>query len=63
MMGHSLKKIRGREIYGDETNLKLRALYAEMVSLPTETWHPRPHAEILAEIERLLIEDGFRVAR
>lgn len=62
MMGHSLKKIRGREVYGDETSLKLRALFAEMVSLPTATWKPRPHAELRQEIEKLLLEEGFRVA-
>jgi integrase len=62
MMGHSLKKIRGREVYGDETSLKLRALFAEMVSLPTDTWKPRPHAELRAEIAKLLVEEGFRVA-
>ncbi|MCZ8151936.1 MAG: hypothetical protein O9292_06055 [Rhodobacteraceae bacterium] len=62
MMGHSLKKIRGREVYGDETSLRLRALFAEMVALPTETWKPRPHSELRAEIEKLLREEGFRVA-
>lgn len=62
MMGHSLKKIRGREVYGDETSLRLRALFAEMVALPTETWKPRPHSELRAEIEKLLVEEGFRVA-
>lgn len=62
MMGHSMRKVRGREFYGDETNLTLRALYAEMIAFPTEKWTPRSHEEIRAEIEKLLTDEGFRVS-
>lgn len=60
MMGHSLKKIRGREIYGDETSLKVRALYAEMVALPYGDWKPRTHEELKSELDKIFKEEGFR---
>lgn len=61
MMGHSMRKLRGREFYGDETSLALRALYAEMVAFPTESWKPRTTSEIKAQIDQLLRDEGFRV--
>lgn len=61
MMGHSMKKIRGREVYGDETSLKIRALFAEMISFPTPYWKPRRPTEIFQIVDDLLIEEGFRV--
>lgn len=60
LMGHSLRQLRGREVYGDETELRIRALYLELIAFPTDDWVPRSHAEIHAEIERVLNEEGFR---
>ena len=61
MMGHSLKRIRGREVYGDEAALELKALYAEMVAFETQNWLPRSHAELQKEIDMFLTAQGFRV--
>lgn len=61
LMGHSIGKIRGRPVYGSEPDLRLRALYQEMVSFPTEKWEPRPIAVLRTEIDRLGEELGFRV--
>ena len=47
-MGHSLHRIRGREVYGDETNLRIRALNAEMIAFPTTSWLPRPYSKVAA---------------
>ncbi|MEZ5767184.1 MAG: DUF6538 domain-containing protein [Paracoccaceae bacterium] len=60
LMGHSLKKIRGREVYGDKTDLQLRALFTEMVAFPTDTWNPRPKKVLRAEIDRILEEEGYK---
>lgn len=60
LMGHSLRTLRGRPVYGAGTELRLRALLAEMVVFPTPTWRPRSHAELNAEIDRLLAKAGFR---
>ncbi|GGL82290.1 DUF6538 domain-containing protein [Pseudooceanicola nanhaiensis] len=61
LMGHSLKRIRGREVYGDETELKLRALFAEMIAFPTQTWAPRSFQTLNQEISRILEEEGFKL--
>ncbi len=61
LMGHSLRQLRGREVYGDETKLRIRALYLELIAFPTDGWAPRSHSEIHAEIDRLLEEEGFRI--
>lgn len=63
LMGHSLKKIRGRPVYGDETELQIRALYTEMIAFPTPSWTPRPHLTLIAEVERILDEEGFKLPR
>ena len=60
LMGHSLKSLRNRPVYGAEMELRLRALLAEKVVFPTDTWAPRSHEEIDAEINSLLEEQGFR---
>jgi integrase len=59
MMGHSLKRLRGREVYGDATALELRSFYAEMVAFSTTAWSPRPKEEIEDEIRRFLADQGF----
>ncbi|MEX5600398.1 DUF6538 domain-containing protein [Pseudophaeobacter sp. C1-32P7] len=61
LMGHSLKKLRGREVYGDATELKIRALFLEMIAFPTKDWKPRSIAVLNAEIDRILEEEGFRL--
>jgi len=61
LMGHSIGALRGRPVYGSSPDLKLRSLYQEMVSFPTNEWTPRPVEEIRKEIEQLAIEQGFRV--
>lgn len=61
MMGHSLKSLRGREVYGDGPGLKIRALYAELVSFETDMWKPREPEEIFEEIDKILIAEGFKV--
>ncbi len=61
LMGHSIGNIRGRPVYGSTPDLKMRALYQEMVSFPTDRWQPRPIAELREEIDRLATELGFRV--
>ena len=60
LMGHSLHRIRGREVYGDETDLRIRALYAEMIAFPTESWSPRPYSELSRLIDAILDEEGFK---
>lgn len=61
MMGHSMKTIRGREVYGDEPDLRIRALYAELVSLETPEWKPRCSEEIFREVDEILADEGFNV--
>jgi len=61
LMGHSIKKIRGREVYGETTKLKLQALLAELIVFPTDTWEPRPKKEIQALIDKTLKEEGYRI--
>ncbi|MBK1634811.1 DUF6538 domain-containing protein [Rhodovulum adriaticum] len=61
LMGHSIGKVRGRPVYGSTPDLRLRALYQEMVSFPTDTWEPRPIEALRKEIDRLAKESGFRV--
>jgi hypothetical protein len=34
MMGHSIKKIRGRPVYGDDVTLEKRHEIAQQLSLP-----------------------------
>lgn len=60
LMGHSLHSIRGREVYGDETDLRIRALYAEMIAFPTERWSPRPYSVLSNLIDAILDEEGFK---
>jgi integrase len=60
LMGHSVKVLRGRPIYGAELDLHLRALYQEMVSLPADDWRPRPIAELRGLVDARLEELGFR---
>jgi len=60
LLGHSVGKLRGRPVYGDGPELKIRALYAELVAFPTETWAPRPHKEIWRRIDAELQADGYR---
>lgn len=60
LMGHSLRTLRGRPVYGAGVELRLRALLAEKVVFPTPTWQPRTHVELDAEIDGLLAEAGFR---
>ncbi|MFG6592645.1 DUF6538 domain-containing protein [Sulfitobacter sp. 1A12157] len=62
MMGHSIKKIRGREVYGNRTKLEIQALLAELVVFPTATWHPRPPDQIHALIDRILEDEGHRIS-
>ncbi|KZY39135.1 hypothetical protein A3731_39135 [Roseovarius sp. HI0049] len=61
LLGHSVGKLRGRPVYGDGPELKLRALYAELVGFPTDTWQPRPNAEVRNLIEAELEALGYRV--
>ncbi|WP_297543616.1 DUF6538 domain-containing protein [Roseovarius sp.] len=61
LLGHSVGKLRGRPVYGDGPELRLRALYAELVAFPTDTWQPRPHAEIWSLIEAEFKAQGYRV--
>lgn len=61
LMGHSIGKIRGRPVYGSGPDLKMRALYQEMVSFPTEIWKPRSIAVLRDEIDKLAMDLGFRV--
>lgn len=60
LLGHSVGKIRGRPLYGDGPILKIRALYAELVTFPTETWQPRPQKDIWHLINAELEAQGFR---
>jgi integrase len=60
LLGHSVGKLRGRPVYGDGPELKLRALYAELVAFPTDTWQPRSHAEIWELIEAEAKAQGYR---
>ncbi len=59
LMGHSLRRIRGREVYGDELSLELRVLYAEMVAFPTKAWSPRSKEELQKEIDNILSSKDF----
>lgn len=60
LMGHSLRSLRGRPVYGGAIELRLRALLAEMIVFPTARWTPRTHAELDAEVDRLLVAAGYR---
>lgn len=60
LLGHSVGKLRGRPVYGDGPELKLRALYAELVAFPTDTWRPRSHKEIWRLIKAELKAEGYR---
>ncbi|SHI38038.1 hypothetical protein SAMN05444000_1011 [Shimia gijangensis] len=62
MMGHSMKTIRGREVYGDEPDLRIRALYAELVSFEASDWKPRKAEDIFNEMDDILTDEGFRPA-
>ena len=55
LMGHALKTLRGRPVYGGSAEFRLRALLAEKVAFPTLTWRPRSHVELDAEIDRLTL--------
>lgn len=59
LLGHSVGKLRGRPVYGDGPELKLRALYAELVAHPTDTWQPRPEADVWALIKVELNDEDF----
>jgi integrase len=61
LMGHSIAKIRDRPVYGSAPDLRLRALYQEMIAFPTPSWQPRPVAELRRQISHLATEKGFRV--
>ena len=61
LLGHSVGKLRGRPVYGDGPELQLRALYAELVAFPTDTWQPRPHKEIWSLIDAEFEAQGYRV--
>jgi len=61
LMGHSIGKIRGRPVYGSEPDLRVRAIYQEMVSFPTENWKPRSISALRQELDRMAEELGFRV--
>ncbi len=61
LMGHSLRTLRGRPVYGTSGELRLRALLAEKVVFPTPKWQPRSHTELDAEIDCLLADAGFRL--
>ncbi|QFT81938.1 Phage integrase family protein [Roseovarius sp. THAF27] len=61
LMGHSLRKVRGREIYGDQTDLRLRALYAEMIAFPTSSWQPRSYDKLSSRIDEILEAEGFKL--
>lgn len=60
LMGHSVGKLRGRPVYGAGLELALRALLYELIAFPTETWTPRPHAEVWTQIDLELDKLGFR---
>lgn len=57
-MRRSLKRIRGQELYGDDTELELSALFLEMIAFPTANWEPRTYEVLNAEIDRVLEEEG-----
>jgi integrase len=59
LLGHSVGKIRGRPVYGDGPELKLRALYAELLTYPTDTWQPRPKEEVWRLIEDELANEDY----
>lgn len=61
LMGHSIGKVRGRPVYGNDPDLQMRALYQEMVSYPTESWKPRSIRILREELDRVATELGFRV--
>ncbi len=61
LMGHSMGKIRGRPVYGDTIELRVKALLLEMVAFPTCNWEPRPKDMLNVEIDRILEEQGFRL--
>jgi integrase len=60
LLGHSVGKLRGRPVYGDGPQLKLRALYAELLTFPTKSWCPRPQKEIWQVIDEELEAQGYR---
>ena len=60
MMGHSLRALRGRPVYGAGLEPQVCALLAEKVVFPTPTWAPRSHAVLDAEIDLLATEAGLR---
>jgi integrase len=62
MMGHSIGQVRGREVYGNELTLEIKALIAEMIAIPTPSFKPRSQEalrEIMAETKKKL---GFRLS-
>jgi site-specific recombinase XerD len=61
LMGHSMKVIRGREVYGEVTKLEIRALYLELVSFETPYWKPREPAAIFDKVDQILQNEGFSV--
>lgn len=61
LMGHSVAEVRGRPVYGSTLDLPVRALLQEMVAFPSETWMPRPIADLWAEIDVILREQGYRI--
>lgn len=63
LMGHSTKKMRGREVYGEKTKLEIQALLMELIVFPTETWMPRPPATVHSLIDQMLEEEGYRTRK
>ncbi|WP_159456773.1 hypothetical protein [Roseivivax jejudonensis] len=61
LMGHSIGQVRNRPVYGSMPDLKMRAVFQEMVSFATVKWAPRPIAVLRDEVDRLASELGFRV--
>lgn len=62
LMGHSIGKVRGRPVYGSGLDLPSRALLQEMVAFDTPNWIARPIPELWSELNRLLEENGHKIA-
>ena len=62
LMGHSVGRVRGRPVYGGGLDLASRALLQEMVAFDTANWSARPISALWAELDRLLEENGHKVA-
>jgi integrase len=60
LMGHSIGAIRGRPVYGSDLDLRIRALFQEMISFETPTWTPRPIKVLRREIDKILNDKGHR---